>query len=400
MTTILKSEGGVARRTAGVFAAALVLAAGLHGWPVQHIPALKLLWPAQLVLVAWCGLVALEWGDRAARGWICARLPGTCVWAYLAACALSIAGANDLGRAATALAKTTISLVGAYLLIRGALENRRNERFFALAVMLTVSAVLGHAIIQNASHAPAVGLFDSHLKLGTFLASSLPVALGLLVARKNRTGLAWALLMFIAGLLVCASAWAWIGIVAGTVVACWAVSPRWLIAALLAGAVAVTVAHRWDPRKPPVIADMQMQETAGPDVRQRYLEWQASINLLAQRAATGTGIGCFNDYRSQYYERLPKNNTIAAFDQNGYLTAAAELGLPGLVALCWMLGEHLCRGWRRRSIPFARVATAGLLGGAVAQLGSSLTYNGILIMAAVLMACIDARPEGEHALAE
>ena len=135
--------------------------------------------------------------------------------------------------------------------------------------------------------------------------------------------------------------------------------------------------------------DFQCREDSGCDVRQRYLEWQALINLMKDRSAAGTGAGCLNDRRSEYYLRLPKNNTLAAFDQNGWLAAAAEAGLPGLIALSWMFGRYPRRGWRRRHDPVTRAAWAGIAAGAVAQIGSSLTYNGILVVLAILLAIVD-----------
>jgi O-antigen ligase len=138
-----------------------------------------------------------------------------------------------------------------------------------------------------------------------------------------------------------------------------------------------------------VISDVQWREEIGRDVRQRYLEWQALINLLKDRSAVGTGVGCLNDRRSEYYLRLPKNNTIAPFDQNGYLAAAAEMGVPGLIAWCWVLGEYLKKGWRRRNDMVIRAAWSGVAAATVAQVASSLTYNGILVVFVVLLALID-----------
>jgi hypothetical protein len=254
-----------------------------------------------------------------------------------------------------------------------------------------------YAAVQCANRLTPVALFESPLKLGCFLAMTVPATATGLLARGRAFRRAWALLLVVMSLLACASAWAWLGVVVGTIAGTHAFAKRWLTLTLLGAAAAIVATTSLHPG---VIADTQWRETQGPDVRQRYLEWQALINLLKDRSAAGTGIGCLNDYRSQYYLRLPKNNTIAAFDQNGWLAAAAELGLPGLIALCWIIGEYACRGWPRRDDPLCRAAWAGLLGGAIAQVGSALTYNGILTVFAILLAAIDCGQErSEDALA-
>ena len=73
------------------------------------------------------------------------------------------------------------------------------------------------------------------------------------------------------------------------------------------------------------------------NIKQRYLEWQALINLLEDRAVSGSGPGCMNQYRGEHYHRLPKLNTIKPFDQNGYLALAAECGIVGLICFIWIL---------------------------------------------------------------
>ena len=98
------------------------------------------------------------------------------------------------------------------------------------------------------------------------------------------------------------------------------------------------------------------------DLRQRYIEWQAQINLLKDRAGAGTGIGCLNNHRSEYYGRLPKRNTIAAFDQNGWLATASETGLVGLICLCWIFRDYLTKGFQKRQAVPVRAAWAGLIG--------------------------------------
>jgi O-antigen ligase len=144
--------------------------------------------------------------------------------------------------------------------------------------------------------------------------------------------------------------------------------------------------------------DIRLAEQDGLNLRQRYIEWQAETNLLQQRTVTGTGAGCINTYRSSFYYRLPKLNTLKAFEQNGYLATAAETGILGLVCLCWIVFHYGRRAFsqvattRRRSDMthhrFAAANLAGLAGALVANLFSSVHYNGILIVFVLVLALI------------
>ena len=134
----------------------------------------------------------------------------------------------------------------------------------------------------------------------------------------------------------------------------------------------------------------------GLNLRQRYIEWQAETNLLEQRTVTGTGAGCINTYRSSFYYRLPKLNTLKSFDQNGYLATAAETGIIGLVSFCWVVLHYGRLAFSqvvttRRKLDvaphrFAAANLAGLVGAAVANLFSSVHYNGILIVFVLTLA--------------
>jgi O-antigen ligase len=134
------------------------------------------------------------------------------------------------------------------------------------------------------------------------------------------------------------------------------------------------------------------------NLKQRYVEWQAEINLLEERALAGTGAGCVNDYRSKYYFRLPKLNTLRAFDQNGWLATGAETGILGLVCFCWIVGHHFRLAWQsvistdqlgRTADRRAVVANfVGLTAACAASLFSSVQYNGVLIVFVLVLALI------------
>ena len=147
-------------------------------------------------------------------------------------------------------------------------------------------------------------------------------------------------------------------------------------------------------------ADMRLIEEDGKNLRQRYIEWQAEINLLQERGVTGTGAGCVNDYRSFFYYRLPKLNTLKAFDQNGWLATTAETGFLGLAAFCYIIvyyGRMAIRllvnvRYTRKQTGY-RLAVCnivGLIAACVANIFSSINYNGIMIVFVLVLALISA----------
>jgi O-antigen ligase len=184
--------------------------------------------------------------------------------------------------------------------------------------------------------------------------------------------------------------WGLAGMFAGMLVAgtCQRDARRWLAITVIAGAATLAIA--WPTSA--VVAlrhDVRLAEADGIDVRQRYLEWQALVNLLAERPIVATGIGCLNDHRSEYYLRLPKRNTIAAFDQNGWLATAAETGLLGLAGLCWLFATHVTACWQRRREVVGCAVLAGLTGAAVASIGCSVQYAGLWPGFVLLLALAD-----------
>ena len=145
-------------------------------------------------------------------------------------------------------------------------------------------------------------------------------------------------------------------------------------------------------------SDFALKENDEINLRQRYIEWQAEINLLEKRGITGTGAGCVNDYRSNFYYRLPKLNTLKVFDQNGFLAIGAETGLLGLAAFIWILIHygrmslrdflHLQAGENPQACAMTTANTAAFVSALTANLFSSVHYNGILIVFVLLLSLI------------
>jgi O-antigen ligase len=71
-------------------------------------------------------------------------------------------------------------------------------------------------------------------------------------------------------------------------------------------------------------------------IKNRYMEMQASLNMLSENTLLGVGLGNFQNQIGTYYKELPKINTAEINQHNGYLIVASTMGLLGLSALLWL----------------------------------------------------------------
>jgi O-antigen ligase len=71
-------------------------------------------------------------------------------------------------------------------------------------------------------------------------------------------------------------------------------------------------------------------------IKNRYMEMQASLNMLSENTLLGVGLGNFQNQIGIYYKELPKINTAEINRHNGYLIVASTMGILGLSALLWL----------------------------------------------------------------
>jgi Na+-driven multidrug efflux pump len=124
------------------------------------------------------------------------------------------------------------------------------------------------------------------------------------------------------------------------------------------------------------------------------------IQIIFGAIGVGTGVGCLNSYRSSGYGRLPKLNTLEAFDQNGWLLIAAETGILALVFFVQGIVHYAQLGYRQIRVGHdesntgrwrcATAALAGLVGASVANVFSSVHFNGNITVFVLLLAMIPA----------
>lgn len=72
-------------------------------------------------------------------------------------------------------------------------------------------------------------------------------------------------------------------------------------------------------------------------IKNRYMEMQATMNMISDNILTGVGLGNFQANIGSYYKELPKINTAEPSQHNGYLIIGATTGILGLAALLWLL---------------------------------------------------------------
>jgi hypothetical protein len=72
-------------------------------------------------------------------------------------------------------------------------------------------------------------------------------------------------------------------------------------------------------------------------IKQRYMEWQAALNMFVKQPLIGFGAGNYQNYIGNHYGILPKVNTMEPNSDNLYLVIASTTGLFGLSALIWIL---------------------------------------------------------------
>jgi hypothetical protein len=364
-----------------------VLALGCHNWPTTLFSESKVAWPANLILVAWLGLfgAGLIWFRPPLRE-LQRLLPPASLIGYVLICFLSIAAADDPSRSVTAAIKIALTVFGVWaLFVVGADSSQRWNRLL-WTISITATCVVAAALVKKFTGLNDDVWFDSPLKLGTFMAMVVAPSFFFLNSHRFRIVRVWGAAVAWAGLIACGSVWALAGMLVA-MIGVSVISPKRRSSGIIVGLLGCVLVGGLAAagQLPELVSDVRLSEDEGEHLRQRYLEWQAFLNLLEDRAAAGTGIGAINDYRSEYYGALPKRNTIAEFDQNGWLATAAETGLLGLACLCWAFRDGFSSARPGVSWIRHRAALAALIATAIANMGSAIQYNGIFPVFIVFM---------------
>jgi len=399
---VVQPTSGWVHKCAIVLAATAVVSSAFHFWPFEGSAAWRIVCVPNLVALAWVLLMAGYALPRHNWPTVSSLLPPLSVFAYVIVNVLSIAFAHDVGRAANFTAKLGLMLVGGYLLFTSAISSTKSlhtlYRMVTVAVIISVSYCLILRFVFNSDN---FGFHGSAYKYGTYVGTLAPLSGAYLLMGSKWWNKLLGAVVVTGALISCGTVGCVAAIVAGMVALAIA-TPGWsvricAICCLVCG-IGPVILFDSSPAFAVLHNDIKLAEKDGANLKQRYIEWQAEVNLLEERSIAGTATGCINEYRSNFYYRLPKLNTLKAFDQNGWLATGAETGILGLVCFCWIFvyyfkpaySQVTTRGVTGFGVAhrFAIANLVGLLAASVANLFCSVHYNGILIVLVLVLAFI------------
>lgn len=373
-----------------LLAVVAIIASAFHFYPFESKPLWKLANPANSAIILGAGLIALSFvldKDRRNLGLL---LPPLSIWAYLLFHILSCAYADTLSRPAVYTLKVSLVMIGGYMLFVNAFQGPKRNFFVWSVIAACFICVASALYTQYVQKLPQCGFFASPYKYGTYAGITASFAIVYLSSVRSSRRYATALFLLFAMALTFRNIGGIVGLVFGLLAGLIASKEKTQRIVIGAGiflfiVTAISLNHG-------LIEDFKLIENDNENLRQRYIEWQAELNMLEKYGATGSGAGSINDYRSNYYYRLPKLNTLRPFDQNGWLTVPAEIGIMGLLCFVWIVYEHgqyLFWAGSHLSPELLRINTAlsaAFVAGCACNLFSSVHYNGVLIAFVMVLA--------------
>jgi hypothetical protein len=382
-----------------VLAGVAIVSSAFHFWPFEDSKAWQLLCPANLALFLWIAVLVGHVLLQHNRRTITSLLPHVSVFAYLGINVLSAAFAPDPGRALSFTIKLALMLAGGYLLFSAAMSGTKSIRtVFGVTVAAVTVSVSCCLVTRFAFGSENFGFFDNAYKYGTYTGTLAPLCGTYLLMSSKGWKRFVGMLLLIGALMSSGSLGTVAAILVGSVVLLVVVqgwSSKILVVGCLACAIGLLILLDSHPAMVTVKGDVGLADTDGVNLKQRYIEWQAEINLLEERLIAGTGAGCVNEYRSNFYYRLPKLNTLKAFDQNGWLATGAETGIVGLMCFAWVAAHHIRLAYsqvaagNRPTVHRLAVANfVGLISACTANVFSSVHYNGVLIVFVLVLALV------------
>jgi O-antigen ligase len=402
LTTVSQPMSKWLRLCAIALTGVAIVSSALHFWPFDSSKAWQMLCLPNSAVLMWILILTVYFFLKRGQGTDTSLLPHLSVFAYLAVNVLSVAFAANSVRAISFAGKLTLMFIGGYVLFSSAIFSTKSLRIiYGLATTATLISVAYCLLARFGFGSNNFGFFDNLYKYGTYTGILAPLCTSYLFMSSRFSKQLLAAILLIGTLISSGSLGAVIAITVG-MTAFAVVIKRWLfricvVGCLLCG-VSLIILLDTNPAIVPLGDDIKLAEEDGINLKQRYIEWQAELNLLEERTITGTAAGCINDYRSNFYYRLPKLNTLKAFDQNGWLAVGAETGILGLVCFCWIIVYYSKLAYsqvttanRIESATVNRVAVAnfiGLIAACAANLISSVHYNGILIVFVLILVLI------------
>ena len=366
-----------------------IIASAFHFWPLEEMSFWKLVNLTNLsILLGVVIYVAFTYNNKDLK---LSLLPPVSVWAYIAFHFLSIAYAETFSRPIIYSIKILLVFAGGYLFFMQAFQNKKMLAYVPRVIIAAVIISIGSAIyFQHVFRVSEGGFFGSRYKYGTYTGIMASFAVVYLLSGRRLRDYALAFIIILTFSLSVRSIGGALGVLVGLSVALFFSKDRYLRLSLLTGLLLVVflaIAFNYSLRN-----DFKLIENDSHDLRQRYIEWQAEINMLEKYAISGSGGGSINDYRSNFYYLMPKLNTLQPFDQNGWLTVPAEIGVFGLLCFIWIFYDHvrpLLHSLSYISSEMRRInisLLAALSASCVCNVFSSVHYNGVLIAYVLMLA--------------
>jgi hypothetical protein len=389
-----------------------IVASAFHFWPFSGNKVWQLLCPSNLVILIWIAAATLYFTANRGKLFEYKPLPHISVIAFLCIGILSIAFTPDRTRSALFMIKIFLMFIGAYSLFSFAIVDLKSLRAIFLSIIIATTIAVVYCFAGRIlGQYDSFGFHQNPFKYGTYIGIAIPLSCTFLFLSNFLWPKVFASLLVLMAIVSSGS----IGGVLAIILSLTAImlfipdqNTKMIIAITLA--LAVTLAFIFTDHEilTHLKNDITPTETNSKDLKQRYIEWQAEINLLEKRCMTGTGAGCINEYRSEFYYRLPKLNTLMPFDQNGWLATGAECGLMSLVMFCWVCCHYLKKALSNlKKISQINAAnrlmlasTAGFVGALFANMFSSVFYNGLTLLFVLNLVLIDQRqsflPSGDN----
>lgn len=268
---------------------------------------------------------------------------------------ISLPGSHDPRLSLGIVGASVLYLFVGIALVR-ALRGHTERRWLAVGILIMLAFWAGDSAVQYFFGSDLFGIelspdgrvfgpFAENLRQATLLAVLLPVALGVLLSQRQ--GEWWAAVFFVLAAAVAMLAGVRMVVIMFVVIFAgvylhlpsspwkWVVAPAMLVIAALTVYLSPVLHDRMASR----LAEVQRLDFESLDKfsSQRLTIWHTAGNMLMARPLTGVGVGTF-DKAYREYSTLPddmfRDGRARPYHTHQiYVSAAAEMGLPGLIGL-------------------------------------------------------------------
>lgn len=287
------------------------------------------------------------------------------LWLFIAYIAWSFAGSfgSSFPDTVLSLVMDQLKLLCVMIIIANVLRTEGQIRFFLFFYLACFMAYPGRGtiinyMIGNTLMGRAVGnaLYANPNELATQTLFALGVSLGLAICSARqpivRTLCFASALVLLVIILLTQSRGAVIGLalsMAPVLLAIgWRQPGRMVASAMLLGIVfSIAVpSNVWNRlsgigklANTETIAEADIEGSAA----ERYAIYQVALKIAKDNAILGVGLGNYGEANARYAPELGKKDT-----HNTYLNLAAEVGVPGLLLWCLLVGSILVNAYRER----------------------------------------------------